>query len=295
VSLPSHVREELQCVAGDTNNFGGSNACIGTGQIILIERPVATSLFLSLAAEQFSPYMHAGLIVIDDAEPYVYEAFGDMALWSNGPPTRGMGGGVRRVELKNFLRRPGIIEIVQPPPGVNRELVAEFARDHERHRTPFDARFDSDDDKSFYCVEFVERALVAAGAAPAPRFAVTKNASMRLALDWLGIESKPLLLAGSYAVPERRVWRSATGMTSAQIDAYFDLKQELHKLFTSNQRLGNVIGWRWPAITWRPAVRAYLDAGLANAALANNDVDAAALAQRWFDQPATLSASQPNR
>ncbi|MBC8026455.1 MAG: hypothetical protein H7Y89_10710, partial [Steroidobacteraceae bacterium] len=64
------------------------------GQIAVIERPSATSVLLSFVAERYEPFIHAGLVVFDDGEPYVYEAMGVFKPHLTGRPTRGMGGGV---------------------------------------------------------------------------------------------------------------------------------------------------------------------------------------------------------
>ena len=130
--MPRDVRQQLDCPPAQASNYGGARACksdveaviakagntqrrvasIGevpyqTGQIILIERPGAVSLFLSLMAERFAPYIHAGVIVVDDGTPYVYEAFGFLMPRMSGSPTDGMRGGVRRVTLASFLNATG--------------------------------------------------------------------------------------------------------------------------------------------------------------------------------------------
>ncbi|MBC8026405.1 MAG: hypothetical protein H7Y89_10460 [Steroidobacteraceae bacterium] len=229
------------------------------GQIAVIERPSATSVLLSFVAQRYEPFIHAGLVVFDDGEPYVYEAMGVFKPHLTGRPTRGMGGGVRRVKLAAFLARDGIVALYEPEAGVDRAAAAAFARTNRAARTPFDDTFDARDARRFYCVEFVARALEAGGAAPVAGVELSSNRSMRVVLDWLEIHSPTILLAGELLEENRRVLLAERRRTRAQIEAYFERKRELHRRFTADQRLGNVLDWRGLTLKLRPRVREFLD------------------------------------
>jgi hypothetical protein len=229
------------------------------GQIAVIERPSATSILLSFVANRYEPFVHAGLVVFDDGEPYVYEAMGVFKPHLSGRPTRGMGGGVRRVKLAAFLARDGIAALYEPLDAVDRSVAADFARAHRAAGTPFDDVFDARDATRFYCVEFVARALEAGGATPATGVDMSANRSLRVVLEWLEIGSPTILLAGELLHEDRRVLLADRRRTRAQIDAYFERKRELHRRFTPDQRLGNAFEWGVFGLRLRPKVRQFLD------------------------------------
>jgi hypothetical protein len=257
------------------------------GQIAVIERPGATSLLLSLVAARYEPFVHAGLVVVDDGEPYVYEAMGVFKPRFSGRPTLGMGGGVRRVKLAAFLARDGIAALYEPEAAVDREAAAAFARVNLAARTPFDDTFDARDARRLYCVEFVARALEAGGAPRVAGVMLSTNPSMRVVLDWLEIDGPAILLAGELLDEDRRVLLASRNLTREQIDMYFARKRELHRRFTVDQRLGNVFDWRGQGLKLRPRVREFLDPDRAVA------LDARVLAARMFgDESPTLAGDQ---
>ncbi|MBK6673284.1 MAG: hypothetical protein IPG49_07270 [Proteobacteria bacterium] len=312
VHLPPHVRQELECEAGGTGIAVRGPACLiqepivrqqaafrrqralsiadvpfATGQIILIERPGAASLFLSLMSARFAPWIHAGVIVVDDGTPYVYEAFGIMMPRFSGSPTDGMRGGARRVPLASFLKRDGIIAVYDPPVRVNREVLAQFARRHVTQRTPFDGYFDSSDPQRMYCVEFVAHGLRAAGGDWPTGAPVSANPSAAVALRWLKIAGPELLLAGDLVEPGQLMWQGSRRYSPAQIDSYFALKRELHRRFTAEQKLGNLLQWRWQSLHLRPAVNLYFQRGMAAQA-----PDPIALAASLFEEHVPLDADE---
>lgn len=249
---------------------------VETGQVIVNEHPGATSLFLSFIAQRFAPFMHAGIVVVEEGEPYVYEAMGTIVPLPWRSPNAGMGGGVRRVTLESFLLRGGIAAIYSPGPEVDRNALAEFALAREHEGKPFDGRYDASDKSKYYCVEFVARALEAAGAAPLAAAPTTRNPSVRIALDWLGIDTPAFLLAGELVAGERRVALISRRFTEAGIARYFALKRELHRRFTDDQRVGSVVYWRLQSLHLRSRVDRYFEVGL------DVDTDPGFLADQMF-------------
>ena len=259
---------------------------VETGQIVVNEKPGGISLFLSLVGERFEPWIHAGIVVVEDGRPWVYEAFGLMMPNLSGNPNDGMRGGVRRVSLESLIVRGGYVEIHDPPAGVDRQQLAAFARQHHRARTRFDAYFDASDPSRLYCVEFVARAVEASGGMPVAASGVNRNASLRVALDWLKIDADSLLLAGTLVAPQRRVIRISREDTPEQMEFYFAMKRELHRRFTTEQKLGSLLQWKRQNLRLRAAVAAYYDAGMA--ALA---ADAGAIRLDMNDAAVELAAS----
>lgn len=257
-----------------------------TGQLIVIENPGATSLFLSLITHDFEPYLHIGVISLEADQPYVYESMGAVMPLPWAKPNAHMGGGVQRVKLESFLQRRGIIAIYDPPANADRRVLADFARARWREHYPFDGRYDAADPSKFYCVEFIARALEAAGVAPIRATPMTRNPSVRVALEWLDIRSEEMLMAGTIIGRERRVALISRGLTESEIERYFVLKREVHRRFTMDQRLGNVMFWRGQQLQLRPRVDEYFEAGILT------ETDPAILADQMFGVPATPAAGR---
>ena len=264
---------EIDATASGTDWHG---LPLATGQIIVTEHPGATALFLSLTAERFEPYVHVGLIVFEEGEPWVYDAMGIGLPMPWAQPNAHVRGGVRRLPLKNFLARRGIVAVYAPPAGVDAQAVARFAQAREAEGFPFDSHYDASDASRYYCAEFVARALESAGAQPFEPIPVTRNPSVRVALDWLDIDTRGLLLAGGLVDESRRVALMSADFTVTEIERYFVLKRELHRRFTDDQRLGNLLYWRWQRLRLRPQVDAFYDRGVAES------TDPARLADEMF-------------
>lgn len=235
---------------------------LASGQVILIERPAPMSLYLSLMAARYVPFIHAGIVVLEDDGAYVYEAFGTFGVRVTRSPADDMHGGIRRVTLESFLRRDGFIAVYEPPPAVDRDRLVAFARHHARQQTPFDGYFDTGDGGRFYCVEFVARALESSGGPPVPTAPLTANRSAGAVLRWLKTAGPQLLLAGDLVDTRREVLLVSRRHTREQMEAYFALKRELHRRFTATQRLGSLFRWGWQNLEYRPLVKAYFEAGM---------------------------------
>lgn len=249
---------------------------VADGQIIVTEKPGAMALLISLTAQRFEPYVHAGLIVFDHGQPYVYESFGALMPHFGGRPTRGMRGGVRRVPLEAFLRRGGITAVYEPAADVDRAALLAFARDALAHRVRFDDLFDGRDPRRMYCVEFVARALQAASSRPIEPVPLSTNPSMRVLLDWFEISAPDLWLAGALLDDERRVWLLDARRSPVRIESYFARKRELHRRFTTDQRLGAVFEWR-RGLRLRPRVSDFL--------FSSDEEEAGPLAERLLGPP----------
>ncbi len=250
---------------------------VRTGQIVASEQGSAQSIFLSLLVSDNSPWVHTGIIAIEDGVPVVYEANGQIRpSFSGGPPTRNVGGGLRRVTLESFVGKQRFVGIYEPPPGADRERIGQFARDSLKAGLPFDSYFDRNDPTKVYCSEFTALALAAGGVGPRRASPVNPNESVSVVLDWLGVTTPDIIPAGAIIEGASRVALIGRQDTPAQVEAYFDVKAELHRRFTPDQKLGNVLHFStFSGLSFQPEVRDFLRA--ANAAAAG-----------WADAPPDL-------
>ena len=239
---------------------------LSSGQVIVSERGSADSLLVSLLTEEYRPFVHSGLIVIDEQRPFVYEAVGSVGPHLTGPPTDAIKGHIRRVPLDAYLARHAFVAIYEPPPTVDRAAVATYARTQLQQRTPFDPYFDSSDDRALYCTEFVAHGLEAGGMEPVAGSPVRDNPSLGVVRAWLKIRAPTIILAGSLVSDERRVALMSHRFSPAQVEAYFALKGELHRRFTADQKLGNVFARAPGGVKLRPSVAGFLRDGMDYAA-----------------------------
>ncbi|MEO8445043.1 MAG: hypothetical protein ABI567_08580 [Gammaproteobacteria bacterium] len=235
---------------------------VHTGQIVASEQGSAQSIFLALLVSDNSPWVHTGIIAIEDGVPVVYEANGQIRpSLTGGPPTRNVGGGLRRVTLESFLGKQRFVAIYDPPPGADGERIGRFARDSLKAGLPFDSFFDRSDPSKVYCSEFTALALEAGGAAPRRSSPVNPNQSVAVVMDWLGITTPDIIPAGAVIEGATRVALISRRDTLPQVEAYFDAKAELHRRFTPDQKLGNVLHFStFSGLTFQPEVLEFLRA-----------------------------------
>ena len=78
---------------------------VRTGQIVASEQGSPQSIFLSLLVADNYPFVHTGILAVEDGVPMLYEANGKIQpALGGGPPTRHIGGGLRRVTLRASSR-----------------------------------------------------------------------------------------------------------------------------------------------------------------------------------------------
>ncbi len=214
-----------------------------SGQIVVSEQGSPLGLLMSLLIADASPWIHAGIVSIEDGVPYLYESNGQIRpTWSN-PPTAAVRGGVRRLSLDWFVANQSFIAIYTPPAGADPARIVEFAREAHIRHVPFDAWFDLDDPSRMYCTEFVALALAAGDAPPVRSSAVNPNASIRVIADWLQLRADSLIPAVSVVEHSERVALISKRHSPAQFMAYLALQRELHRRFTPDQKAGNVLSF----------------------------------------------------
>lgn len=212
-----------------------------SGQLVLSEAPSALNLIIALLPETYRPFVHAGILSFEDGVPYVYEAIGAWGIPFGRRPTDAIGGAIQRVPLEEFLRHNDFVEFYDPPAAVDLGRMVGFAQHHYRAKTPFDPFFNAYDHRKLYCAEFVALALEHSGAAPVPVSKMRANHSVKVALDWLGIHAERHYQAADLIVGATPVAALSLRHTLTQARVHFAVRREIHRRFTSNQRLGHVI------------------------------------------------------
>jgi len=240
---------------GPANYYGAS---LSSGQILVSEYGDPISLLLSLFPTQFSPFIHAGIVVIEDGVPYVYDV-GATRIREEGTSSHAvLVGYVSRYPLERFVRGHTYVAIYDVPVGIDPKKVASFAQEQYRIKRPFDSRFDARDHKQLYCAELVAAALEAGGAQPAVLTPVRNNTSFPAFFNWLDTSVSGLIMAGNLIKPERHVATFSTYFTPKQLHLYQAAKGEIHRRYTADQKLGNVFQWTGMSLKYRAAVEGFL-------------------------------------
>ncbi len=226
------------------------------GQLVVSEQGSPLGLLMSLLIADASPWIHAGIISIEDGVPWLYESNGQIRPTWSGPPTAAVGGGMRRMTLEWFVANQTWIAVYDPPAGADPARIVEFARRSYAQHIPFDAYFDLADASRMYCTEFVALALAAADAPPVRTSALNPNPSIRVIADWLQLRAGTVISAGALVEHSERVALISKQHSPAQFSAYFSLKRELHRRFTPDQKVGNVLSFStFTGLGFQPPVR----------------------------------------
>jgi hypothetical protein len=223
---------------------------LASGQIVMTGSKAPTNILLGVMPQEFSPYIHLGIVMIDDGVPYVYDETGDPSLNLDPEvsPTSTIEGKVRRMPLERFVKRYFYAEIFEPA-GADRAKVAEFARHHLAAETPFDRYFDYNDDSAFFCAEFVARAIEYGGGNRASIAPNRTNRSVSVVMDWLGVPEETI--ATSSLVDQSNPVMRMSSRSDSEILALNAVKREIHRRFTADQTIGNL--FRWDGL--RPVIR----------------------------------------
>jgi hypothetical protein len=231
---------------------------LATGQVILSEAPGAYSVFFSLVPDRFFTFTHAGVIVMEQGEPYVYDVSGRYKPGIDDRPTDAIVGGIRRTPLIEYCRPNLYAEIFAPPAGVDGEKVAAWVHQRFEEGIIFDAYFRWNEHETLFCTEFVELALEAGGMKQVTLVPIQKNASLRVVVEYLAVPLDTFLPAGLFADPKRYVGAIGTLGTRTAALAYFEAKREIYRRFTPDQKLGNIFISASGDMLLRPEIEAFL-------------------------------------
>lgn len=216
------------------------------GQIILTESGDAISALMSLIPREFYPFSHSGIIAIEAGEVVVYEARGAYKVGGGTPADDWFKdeSGIRRSRLKEYLERENYAVVYDPPPGADASKIVAFVRRHYDAETRFDSYFDHRTKDALYCAELIHDALRAGGwRGVSPPVPIRANSSLQTILKWWGIETETTLPVGRLATRLR--YRGELGDAADRRAAliFNAFKKEIHRRFTSDQKLGNIFGF----------------------------------------------------
>lgn len=326
LALPANVAAELDAARpGETNPYATrvpSNAIanatesarrtrrgvslqdlpLASGQIVVMDDGDATGLFVSLFAEEYLPWSHVGIVVIEADGPVIYDTNGGFFPVPGLPPTATFSGGMRRIPFIEYFSRQKIIGVYSLPPEVDAGKIVAYVREQYARGTPFDPFFNNDDASALYCAELVALAKQAAGAALIRQTPVRGNRSYAVLREWLQIRTNGLYLPGQLADPMRQVALWSADLTPTQITAYFEIRRELTRRFDSRARLGHLFQWTGKTLVLRDKPQRFVDATLTTFATYTGNTDSVRkevqrLANLYFsnDLPAGNSASPVSR
>jgi hypothetical protein len=224
--------------------YGGIS--IHSGQLVLTESPEPTSFVFMLIPDKFYCFTHAGIIVMENGEPWVYEVSGELATFPvHERVLDNVSGKTMRRRLFEYTAASLYTEIIDPPEGVDGEKVSAFAREQYKKKTPFDPYFRWDEHDSLFCTELVELALRAGGARPTEPGPALEQPSLLIVKRWLGVPTGEALPAGFYHNESRMVAAMGQFRTRGAAFAYFEAKRELYRRFSKkDQRMGYVFKLR---------------------------------------------------
>lgn len=230
-----------------------------SGQIVLAESGGPLSLLFSLFAEEYSITGHGGVLVVENGRAFVYEAIGIVKPTFYDRPTDGIRGGIRRTELRKFLRRNIYTEIHDPPAIVDRNKMVGFVLSHYQRKTPFDPYFDFTEHDKLYCTEMIALALKAGGYGDVVLTSNRRNLSLEIVRNWLGFSDAGGVLTRSLVKDGVRIaaGTSHSNLGSALIE--LAVIRELHRRFTVDQKLGNLFVWKSGRLQYRHSIKQFAD------------------------------------
>ncbi len=259
---------------------GKARLALSSGQIIVTDSGGPTAVFFSLFSKDFSPFVHAGIIVLEEGKPFVYETYGVVGITLGGRPTDFISGQVSRTPLGTFVQRGKYVEVYDPPAPADPEKIAAYAVAQYEKGTPFDPYFRFNEHQALYCTEFVALAIEAAGGEPVELDPFTDNPSLHIVRHWLGIDDTGTVQARRFIHKERLVGSLSIVSSQARFPLYIELKREIHRRFTPDQKLGNIFAWKQENLEFRQPIIDFMTRGLY---LYANDDDIPGLDQLALD------------
>jgi hypothetical protein len=241
----------------------GDETPLRNGHIVMSVTTDPMSLVYILNSTEFSRYVHVGVISIEEGEPYVYEAVGWGLPLPGQVPTDAIEGAIYRSSFRDFLWRQKTVEVFAPPAFVDRERVVAFARSAFANKLPFDPYFDATDHDKVYCTEFVALALEAGGYPTIKLVPRNKNTSLSVAIRWLKLDNEMTLPADTLIEGAETVAVISHDLSMTEIRLWHEIRRELFRRFTPDQRLGYLFNWRGSELEYRQDVQTFIDQALA--------------------------------
>lgn len=231
-----------------------------SGQILLAEEGIPGSVLWGLIPGEYFPFVHTGILVIEDDDFFVYEARAHVfPVPGRAPTTTIFGTGIQRMPLRLFVKRSRYVEIYQPGEDINVAKVVRFAKERLDSAAPFDVKFDYRDRETLYCSEFVAVALEEAGGEPAPLVPKNANPSLGVLLNWLEVDFDRTIPAAPLVNGMDFVGALGTWDSPVPVDIFMEVKRELYRRFTPDQRLGNLFRYERGKIEYREPVADFVE------------------------------------
>ena len=212
-----------------------------TGQLVLTEPTDKMSLFYALLPDHYFMFTRAGVVSMEEGQPWVYEATpNQMPISMNPKSLDNIDGKVTRRKLMDYVAANLYVEVIEPPQGIDISRMIAFCQDQYTRQTPYDSHFRFADHSRLFSTEMVELALRAGGAKPTAPVPQSKQPSLEVTKNWLGLGDDPLP-AGLYYDPARMVLSMGQFKDRTAAYAYFEAKREIFRRFQApTQRVGFV-------------------------------------------------------
>lgn len=241
---------------------GSDTLELRSGQVLVTDSAGTLALFFSLFAGDFSPFVHTGILVMESGKPFVYETYGEIQPRLGRRPTDLIQGRVKRSPLPEFVKRGKYVEIYELPEGVDAERVTGYVQDQFARQTPFDPYFRYDEHDALYCTELTALALGAGGWEQPDLLPFPDNPSLTRVRHWLGITDRGTVHAQQLIAPDRFIAALSVLRQQERFHVYIELKRELHRRFTADQKLGNLFDWNGTSLELRPPITEFIVRGV---------------------------------
>lgn len=233
-----------------------------SGQILVSSGFTPLNFLLSLTDTEFYPYTHAGIISIEQGEPYLYHAIAEVRPLARGSIMDKTKGKIARISLSKYLNDKTVVAIYSLSSPELGKSMADFAIKSYKDGLPYDALFDETDRTKVYCTEFIVQAIESSGGKPIFLRPRSRHPSIDAIYSGLGIKSIKHYFVRDILTDASPVALFSKTLTREQIDLYFALREELYRRFTPDQKMGNIMSWTGLGFAFREPVTVFVDRGL---------------------------------
>ena len=254
----ANPKETIRFISTKNKSLSHWKNIFQSGQILLTEAVDPLQLSTLLMYPEFSPFNHIGIVEVINGEVFVYHADTEIGKFISieKPPSDTMRGTVIRSTLADFFQGNHAVSVYSIPSNFDIEKVLEFAKHHVRKKTPFDPYFDSYDHSKLYCTEFVGLALEFADRGyQIQRTSMRNNKSLQTIRNWMKVRDATYIFP--YTITDPRNWAGTISLSYTEKEIMIDrvIKYELHKRFTQNQKIGNILEIGGFGVNLRPSVQ----------------------------------------
>lgn len=228
-----------------------------SGQLLVVGTDSARDLTVNLLSQNSSPYTHAGILVIEDGQPYVYEA--TATIWPSfggAPPTRHFKGKIKKEPLGKFIN-PYVFAEIWDLPQLDKRKIADYAVRQYQQKVAFDPYFDYQDHSALYCSEFVALALEAGGATAFKPTPNRYNPSMAKVLQWMEI-AEAMVHVDQLVSGGERLLIMSRAHSLLEIRINNAVRTELRRRHSCDQKVGNLLRWSGSTLKYVPAVKQFV-------------------------------------